>query len=320
VEDVGERVRMLFMGQDRVGVFLRETLGATLVYAARVAPEIAHSIDDIDRAMKWGFGWSLGPFELWDAIGMDEVLDGTSTADVPPIVEELKKTGARQFRSGRLMPAVADYQILQSARDHRGVVRRNAGASLVDLGDGVLCVEFHSKMNTLGADAIEMLRGGVEEAERHFSGLVIGNEGTNFSAGANLMLLLLEAREGNWDEIDSMVRTFQQAVMGLRYAQVPVVVALAGLALGGGCEVALHGARVQAAAETYMGLVEVGVGLIPAAGGTKEMTARAIEQIPPGTPDPLPFLQRVFETIGFGRCRAARPMHGVSAISATSIP
>jgi 3-hydroxyacyl-CoA dehydrogenase len=302
IDDVRERIRTLFLGTDRVGEFLRATLGDTLVYAASVTPEIAHSVDDVDRAMRWGFGWSHGPFELWDAIGVEDVLDATGTIDVPPMVQDLRNhNGPPRFRAGDLQPASPDFQLLRTARARRGVIRRNPGASLVDLDDGVLCLEFHSKMNALGADAVEMLRAGVEEAERNFAALVVGNEAPHFSAGANLMLLLLEAQEGNWDEIDAMVRAFQSATMGLRYARVPVVVALSGLALGGGCEVALHAARVQAAAETYVGLVEAGIGLIPAGGGTKEMTARAVDEMPQGTGDPLPYFQQVFETIGFGR-------------------
>ena len=185
--------------------------------------------------------------------------------------------------------------------------RRTPGASLVDLGDGVLCVEFHSKMNAIGGDTIQMLQAGVREASRNFAALVVGNEALHFSAGANLMLVLLEAQEENWDEIDLMVRAFQQATMALRYADVPVVVAPAGLALGGGCEIALHGDRVQAAAETYIGLVEVGVGLIPAGGGTKEMMARAAEQMPPGGADLLPPIQRAFETIAFAKTSTSGP-------------
>jgi 3-hydroxyacyl-CoA dehydrogenase len=181
------------------------------------------------------------------------------------------------------------------------VVRRNAGASLIDLGDEVLGVEFHSKMNAIGGDTIQMLQAGVKEAAGRFRALVVGNDAPNFSAGANLMLLLLEAQEGNWDEIDLMVRAFQGATMALKYAEVPVVVAPAALTLGGGCEVALHADRVQAAAETYMGLVDVGVGLIPAGGGTKEMLARS------GQGDSLPAVQRVFETIGFGKVSTSGP-------------
>ena len=198
-------------------------------------------------------------------------------------------------------PAAPDLQILRSAKDRQRVVQKNAGASLVDLGDGVLALEFHSKMNAIGGDTIQMMHAGVKEAAANFAALVVGNDAPNFSAGANLMLLLLEAQEGNWDEIDLMIRAFQGATQALRYADVPVIVAPAGLTLGGGCEIALHGDRVQAAAESYIGLVEVGVGLIPGGGGTKEMLARAVEGLPPTHGDLLPFVQRVFETIGFAK-------------------
>ena len=200
-----------------------------------------------------------------------------------------------------LPPAAPDLQILRSAKDARAVVRKNAGASLVDLGDGVLGVEFHSKMNAIGGDTIQMLQAGVREASRNFAALVVGNEAPHFSAGANLMLVLLEAQEENWDEIDLMVRAFQQATHGAALCGRAGGRRAAGLALGGGCEIALHGDRVQAAAETYIGLVEVGVGLIPAGGGTKEMVARAAERDAAGTTDLLPPIQRAFETIGFAK-------------------
>ena len=229
--------------------------------------------------MQWGFGWELGPFETWDAIGIEPVLEACGVSDPPPVVRDaLARGGFRGKRDGeryeRVAPAGAGLQLLRTAKERTAVVRRNAGASLVDLGDDVLGVEFHSKMNAIGGDTIQMLQAGVKEAAGRFRALVVGNDAPNFSAGANLMLLLLEAQEGNWDEIDLMVRAFQGATMALKYADVPVVVAPAALTLGGGCEVALHADRVQAAAETYMGLVEVGVGLIPAGGGTKEMLAR----------------------------------------------
>ncbi len=297
IDDTAQRIRTLFTGKDRVGQFLRDTLGPTLVYTARVAPRIAHSIDDVDRAMRWGFGWDLGPFETWDAIGVKTVVEACGVTDPPPLLREALERGS--FRTTReVPPAAPDLQILRTAREQNRVVRKNAGASLVDLGDGVLSVEFHSKMNALGGDAIQMLQLGVKEAAANHRALVVGNEAPNFSAGANLMLLLLEAQEGNWDEVDMMVRAFQAATMGLKYADIPVIVAPAGLALGGGCEIALHGDRVQAAAETYIGLVEVGVGLIPAGGGTKEMLVRATAGV---AGDLLPPVQRVFETIGFGK-------------------
>jgi 3-hydroxyacyl-CoA dehydrogenase len=303
MENAGERVRALFAGPDKVGGFLRRTLAPTLVYTARVAPDIAHHIDDVDRVLQWGFGWELGPFELIDAIGVAEVVaawrEHGGQGEVPPILDGAA-SGSNRIRTTPLPSAGPDLLILRAARDRERIVRRNAGASLVDLGDGVLAVEFHSKMNAIGGDTIEMIGAGVAEAERNFQALVVGNDAVNFSAGANVMLLLLEAQEGNWDEIDLMVRAFQGATSALRFAKVPVVVAPAGLTLGGGCEVVLHGDRVQAAAETYIGLVEVGVGLIPAGGGTKEMLARAVEALAPNT-DLLPSTQRVFETIGFAK-------------------
>jgi 3-hydroxyacyl-CoA dehydrogenase len=296
--DTGARIRRLFLADDRVGAFLRGTLGATLLYAARVAPEIANSIDDVDRAMRWGMGWEIGPFETWDAIGARAVLDACRIADPPRLVRDMLAQGRDRFRDAPLAPAGAGLLILQTAKAASGVVRRNAAASLVDLGDGVLAVEFHSKMNVIGGDTLEMLEGGVREAAMNFAALVVGSEADVFSAGANLMLLLLEAQDGNWDEIDLMVRAFQRTTMALKHAPVPVIAAPAGLALGGGCEVCLHADRVQAAAETYLGLVEVGVGLIPAGGGTKEMLLRAIDRA--GGTDPSNDVQRTFETIGLG--------------------
>lgn len=305
-DDPAERIRTLFEGRGRVGEFLRATLAPTLVYAAEVAPAIAHSIDDVDRAMRWGFGWELGPFELWDAIGVDAVLRAAGRPDPPALVRELRRSapapaGAVRFRQGAVPPRAPDLQLLRRAKEERPSVRRNAGASLVDLGDGVLGLEFHSKMNAIGGDTVAMMQAGVEEAARNFEALVVGNDAPAFSAGANLMLLLLAAREEDWDEIDLLVRTFQGAVLGLRYAAVPVVAAPAGPALGGGCEIVLHADRVQAAAETYLGQVEVGAGLIPAGCGTKELLARFMARAPDGAADPLPYVRQAFELVGLGK-------------------
>jgi 3-hydroxyacyl-CoA dehydrogenase len=248
--------------------------------------------------MRWGFGWDLGPFEVADAVGLQQVLDATKEG-APELWREAVASGKNRLRDGDVAPAAPDLQILRSAKERSAIVRKNAGASLVDLGDGVLAVEFHSKMNAIGGDTIQMLQEGVREASKNFTALVVGNEGVHFSAGANLMLVLLEAQEENWDEIDLMVRAFQQTTMALRYADVPVIVSPAGLAIGGGCEIVLHADRVQAAAETYIGLVEVGVGLIPAGGGTKEMVARAADARTGS--DLLPTIQRAFENIGFAK-------------------
>ena len=267
-----DRMRKLFSGTDRVAAFFQSTLPGPLRYAAEIAPEIAHSIDDIDRAMHWGYGWPLGPFELADAIGLNNT----------------------PHRTSRLAPVSAGFEMLRSARDREQVVAVNAGASLIDLGDGVLAVSLHSKMNAIGGDALEMLQRGVREASNNFAALVVTGEGANFSVGANLMLLLLEAQEGNWEEIDAIIRSFQASTTGLRYSDVPVVVAPFGLTLGGGCEIVLHGDRVHAAAESYIGLVEVGVGLIPAGGGTKEMFLRL-------------GAEKAFQTIGFAKTSTSAP-------------
>jgi 3-hydroxyacyl-CoA dehydrogenase len=301
IESAAERSRTLFNAKDKAGELLRDTLAPTLVYAAGVAPSIAYSIDDVDRAMQWGFGWELGPFELWDAIGIQAVLDVARPASVPSLVAAQLAAGSNRFRDGQVPPAGHGLQLLRTAKDRTTVLKRNAGGSLVDLGDGVLCVDLHSKMNAIGADTVQIIQAGLTEAAAHFSALVVGTDAVNFSAGANLMLLLVEAQAGNWDEIDLMVRTFQKTTLGLRYSPVPVVVAPAGLALGGGCEFVLHGDRVQAAAETYMGLVEVGVGLIPAGGGTKEMVQRAARTAAAGKADLLPFVQAAFETMALAR-------------------
>lgn len=311
ITDVGERVKTLFTGGDRVGQCLRDTLAPALLYAAQVTPMVAHTIDDVDRVMRWGFGWELGPFELLDAIGVPAVMDAAQAAgwsrEVPALVADVLRTEDARFRRAPLPPAAADLLILRSARARQAIVRKNAGASLVDLGDGVLCVEFHSKMNAIGADTVQMLNAGVAEAAKNHQALVIGNDGPNFSAGANLMLVLLEAQEGNWDEIDQMVRQFQQCVLGLRDSPVPVIAAPAGLTLGGAAEIALHADRVQAAAETYLGLVEVGVGLIPAGCGTKEMLLRAMASRPSAGADPLPAVQRAFETVALGKVSKSGP-------------
>jgi 3-hydroxyacyl-CoA dehydrogenase len=314
VDDVRQRVKALFEAKDKAGQFLRETLAPALVYTARVTPHIAHSIDDVDRVMKWGFAWDLGPFELFDAIGVREVLAAAQAAGghavaggVPPLIQEVLDSGRNTFRTTHIPAAGADLLILRAARDAGHIVKKNAGASLIDLDDGVFCVEFHSKMNAIGADSMQMLQAGVKEASRNGRALVVGNDAPNFTAGVNLMLVLLEAQEGNWDEINLGIRTFQQVTMGLRYSDVPVVVAPAGLALAGGTELALHADRVQAAAETYMGLVEVGVGLIPAGGGTKEMLVRAMDALPTPQSDPLPFVQKAFETIALAKVSASGP-------------
>jgi 3-hydroxyacyl-CoA dehydrogenase len=309
IEDLPQRLRTLVAGDDRAGRFLWKLFRNLVVYSANMVPEISDRIVEIDRAMRWGFGFPLGPFELWDALGLPETVErmGVEGSAVPLNVAMMLATGARSFyqvadRSGEpgqryfdLQGAYEDLEkrpgvlILSDLKRARGVVRTNAGASLVDLGEGALCLEFHSKMNSLGDDMVRMLNAAIEETSRGFEALVIANQGENFSVGANLMLVLLAAQEGEWDEIDAAVRRFQQAGLAIKYAPKPVVSAPFGMTLGGGCEIAIHAGRVQASAETYMGLVEVGVGLIPAGGGCKEMLLR------------LGSAKAAFELIGYAK-------------------
>ena len=320
IEDLPERIKTLTWGKDRVGAFLWKTLSRTLTYAAKRIPEIADNVVDVDRAMRWGFGWELGPFEVWDAIGLQKSVsrmkeEGTA---IPPNVEQMLASGATSFykkengqqfyfdfASSKYVP-LADQPgvlILKSIKDRAGVIKKNAGASLIDIGDGVACLEFHSKMNAIGGDTLQMLKFALGEVEKNFVGLVVGNQGTNFCVGANIMLMLMEAQEENWDELDMMARVFQTATMSLRYSPKPIVVAPFQMVFGGGCEMVLHADRVRAAGETYIGLVEVGVGIIPAGGGTKEMLVRVMDSIPKGVDDadPFPFVKRAFETIALAK-------------------
>ncbi len=317
IDDAGKRIRLLLEADDRAGRFLWKALSGTILYAARRIPEIADRTVEIDRAMRWGFGWELGPFELWDAVDLEESTRRMESegCELPENVRRMLLSGRKSFyqdsqqgrrffdfRSGDYLvleepPGVL---LLHGGRQALRLIRQNAGASLLDLGDGVACVEFHSKMNAIGPDIIAMLNAGVRELSKGFEALVIANQGANFSAGANLLLLLMEIRAGNWDEIDRMVRSFQQMTLALKYSAKPVVAAPFKMALGGGCEVALGAPRVRAGAETYMGLVEAGVGLVPAGGGVKELYLRAVDHLPPAT-ETLPAIQEVFRMIGFAK-------------------
>jgi 3-hydroxyacyl-CoA dehydrogenase len=317
VADVGARLRQILGGRDKAAQFLDRVLSSTCLYAASLVPEISDDVVAVDRAMEWGYVWGQGPFRCLDALGVAAVAERAKAAGrpVPPLVEALQAKGRDRFyetRDGTTTvfgpcgvaplpdrPGVVD---LAAVEARGGLLKKNAGASLVDLGEGCALVEFHSKMNALGGDAIGMLATAVKEARAHFDALVIGNQGEHFSAGANLMLLLLGAQEEEWDELDLTVRQFQAANMGLKYADVPVVAAPFGLTLGGGCEVCLHCDRVRASAETYMGQVELGVGLVPAGGGTKELALRALDRAAgvEGA-DPFPFLRRAFDLIAFAK-------------------
>ena len=319
IEDIPKRVKSLVWGNDRVGEFLWKTTARISCYAADRIPEIANSIVEIDNAIKWGFGWEIGVFEAWDAIGFVESVERMRAEGmrIPKSIETMIASGATSFyRYEKGIRSYYDFAtstyreiaprpgvvVLKTVKDSHGVIKSNAGASLIDIGDGVACLEFHSKMNAIGGDTMAMMKYAVDEVERNHVGLVIGNQGGYFSAGANIMMLLLAAQEEEWDDIDLMIRNFQNVNMRLRYSSKPVVAAPYGLVLGGGCEVSMHSDKIRAAGETYMGLVEVGVGLLPGGGGTKEMTLRAMD-LAKKTPDadPLLFLKKVFELIGMGK-------------------
>jgi 3-hydroxyacyl-CoA dehydrogenase len=307
IEDLPARLRLLVAGNDRVGTFLWKLYSDLFLYSAERVPEIADEIFQIDRAMRWGYANKLGPFELWDALGFEDVckrLESDQRA-IPENVQIMRKNGAFKlyncaFKARLVHKEYYDFigagykpllerPSLAELKSAGNVVKTNSGASLVDLGDGVICCEFHSKMNSLGEDQIGMIYSGLSELEKNFDAMVIANQGENFSVGANLMLVLLGAQEGEWDELNAAIHRFQQANMALKYASKPVVAAPFARSLGGGCEIPLHCSRVQASAETYIGLVEVGVGLIPGAGGTKEMTLRFEDA------------RRTFETIAMAK-------------------
>ena len=319
IEDLRERIKTLVMSPDRGGQFAWKILKKTLLYCAEKIPEITDDVVSIDRAMRWGYNQELGPFESWDAIGLKPSVKRMEKEGeaIPPMVEQLLSKGYSSFyekKDGRIFYfdlGAGQFQeieekpeiiLLPSLKDRNKTVLSNPGASLIDLDNGVACLEFHSKMNAIGTDTIQMMRDSLKEVEEKFDGMVIGNQGENFSAGANLMLILFEIQDENWDEVEASVKAFQDVLMAVKYFGKPVVAAPFGLTLGGGCEICLASSMVRAAAETYMGLVELGVGLIPSGGGTKEMLLRCTEGIPPGvTADVFPFLRNAFETVAMAK-------------------
>ena len=319
IEDVHERMRNLASSKDRAGEFFWDTTAAVLIYSANRIPEIADDVVSVDNAMKWGFGWSLGPFETWDVLGLEQSVERMTTEgkEIPKKILEMLASGARSFYkdedgvpefydflSKRYKPVLVSPKLVNLAIEKKNgkVIKSNSGASLIDLGDSVACIEFHSKANAIGEDVGQIVDFGLNKLENDYDALVIANQGKYFSAGANLMLLLMLAQEGEFDELDQAIRMFQSMDMRIKYASKPVVVAPFNMTLGGGTEMALHASKVRASAETYMGLVEVGVGVIPAGGGTKEMLVRSLTRAPK-VPDVdlMPFVREVLETIGTGK-------------------
>jgi 3-hydroxyacyl-CoA dehydrogenase len=313
IDKLADRFKVLVSGKDKAGEFYRLSFGSLFAYVSNRIPEIADQLYKIDDALRAGFGWELGPFETWDALGVQAGIDLAKAAGrtVAPWVEEMLAAGNQTFykvengvrkfydkESKQYQPVagVENFIILDNLRASGKVLWKNAGASVIDLGDGILNVEFHSKMNSLGTDVIQGLLKGVEMAEAGYRGLVVGNDAPNFSAGANLGLVYMQALEQEFDELNMMIQQFQQAMMRMRYSSIPVVGTPHGLTLGGGCELNLHCDKVVASAESYIGLVEFGVGLIPGGGGTKEMTLRTALKYEEGEPE-FNLLRNTYMTI-----------------------
>lgn len=326
IDDPAERVAEVVWGSDEASAIAWDLVSTTIIYAANRIPEIADDILNIDRAMRWGFNWDLGPFEVWDALGVVNICERLKQEGraVPKIVQQVLDKGLTTFYQSKdgvtsyfdaasaatkPIPEPKGAIILKSLVERNKVVAQNESASVIDLGDGVFNVQFHAKMNAIDDQIIAMLNRGMDEAEKNGAGVVVANDGPNFCVGANLMLIFLEMQQQNWPRIDEIVRQFQTVIQRMSHGKVPVVVAPHQMALGGGCEVILGGTAVRAAAETYMGLVEVGVGFIPAGGGCKNLLLRNEERqlarhkpkdtiwMSPKDGGPFPKVSAAFQTI-----------------------
>lgn len=328
IPDLAERMRMLISADDRAGRLVWELTKKTLLYAGSVAQEIADDIVNIDNAIKWGFNYEAGPFEGWDGLGVPEtvsrmVAEGHS---IPRWIEEMLEAGHKTFyaekdgkkcyydwKTKSYVPLKTDPRmyVLADLKKSKGVVFENLDASLIDLGDGVLNLEFHSPNQAIGPDLIEMIHRSVEEVEKPgWVGLVVGNQAPNYCVGANLLMVVMYANEGKFDDIAMASKALQDALMRMKYCAKPVVTAPHSMALGGGAEIVMHGHKVVGSAETYLGCVEFGVGLLPAGGGCKELLLRNMENLPTNGPlpfDPMPAVARAFETIAMAKVSTSFP-------------
>ena len=326
-EDGARRLEIMAYAEDRAGEYAWHVLSRTAVYAAACIPEISDDIVTVDDACRWGFSWEMGPFETWDAIGVTrsiERLNGEGV-ETPKWVHEMIAHGYETFyqrKNGRVvgyydpvsegykpLPIDPDVIAIRDLKAEGKELRRNSSASLLDMGDGVLLLEFHSKANALDDDIFDMAEMALDELENcDWKGLVIGNQGEHYCAGANIFVIVVAAQQGQFDLIDQAVKKMQRILQALRYSSKPIVAAPFGMVLGGGCEVVLAASRIVAAAETYIGLVEVGVGIVPAGGGCKEMVRRLVSP-PMKTPHAqvLPFLQQAFEQIGLAKVATSAP-------------
>lgn len=317
VKGSANKMKALVFAEDRVGSLLWNILAPVLIYSAELLDVIADDIISIDNAMKWGFGWKQGPFEVWDAIGLEKSVAKMKQEgkNLPSWVEEMVNKGITSFykeeMDGTYFYHSGEYKkveknskeiSLKQLKNQGKLIKKNTGGSLIDLGDGVALLEFHSPNNAIGLDIIQMINYSIDEVEKNFKGLVIGNQGKNFCVGANLALMLMEAQDDNFFELDLVIRQFQNAMMKIKYSPKPVVTAPFSMTLGGGAEVCLPSAHVQATIETYMGLVECGVGLLPGGGGNKELYIKHLKNMPNGVEfDLQKVANKVFETIALAK-------------------
>ncbi|PYZ95770.1 3-hydroxyacyl-CoA dehydrogenase [Alteribacter lacisalsi] len=330
------KLKALVYADDRAGELVWNLLKPVLIYSAEKVHEISDNVKAVDDAMKWGFGWELGPFETWDAIGVEKSVEKMEAdgETVPGWVKEMLSSGTTSFYNeegsyydrGDMIEPVINPKVINLKtlkKDESNVIMKNAGATLIDLGDGVANLEFHSPNNSIGLDVMQMITKSIEEVEKNYKGLVINNQGKNFCVGANLMMILMEAQDMNYPEIDLVVRQFQNTMARIRYSQKPVVAGTFGMTLGGGAEISMPAASIQASQETYMGLVEVGVGLIPGGGGNKELYLRQLERLPEGAQIDLQGVaNQVFESIAMAKVGTSaqeaaelgyiRPQDGIS--------
>ncbi len=316
IDRVADRFKVLVKGKDKAGEFYRKSFSALFAYVSNRIPEITDDLYKIDDAMKAGFGWEHGPFQIWDAIGVEKGIEMMQAEGLKPAdwVHDMVASGSDSFYSiqdgatysydipnkiQEKIPGQDSFIILDNVRKTTEVFS-NSGVSVQDLGDGILNVEFQSKMNTIGGDVLAGLNKAIDMAEKDFAGLVVGNQGPNFSVGANIGMIFMMAAEQEYDELNAAIKYFQDTMMRMRYSSIPTISAPHGMALGGGCEISLHADKIVAAAETYMGLVEFGVGVIPGGGGSKEMALRASDTFRKGDVQ-LNTLQEYFLTIGMAK-------------------
>lgn len=339
IKGLDKKVKALINTDDRAGKLLWKVLSPVLIYSAEMLGKIADDITAIDKAMKWGFGWSQGPFELWDSIGLEESMKRFSEDNipVPKWVKEMINKGYTTFykeeageqyfyHNGEYQLFEENEKVLNLAKIKKknGVVKKNTGASLIDIGDGVALLEFHSRSNAIGPDILHMIQDSIVEVEKNYQGLVIGNQGKNFCVGANLAMILMEAEDDNIFELGYIIKLFQDTMLKIKYSKKPVVAAPFAMTLGGGAEVCLPAAYIQATTETYIGLVETGVGLIPGGGGNKELYLRHLQEIPEGVEvDLQKIANQVFELIALAKVSAsgveARENHFLSSRDGISV-